>query len=373
MSAWKKLNQQDVTLTSYIAKKPWTIQGSDLIDNGIKVVPWASGSSYLPSPTPIPTQTPVPTATPTPSPTPTNTATPSPTPTDTATPTPTPTPDPVATSTPTPTPAPTDTPAPTATATPVPTDTPAPTATATPVPTNTPTPTPQTNIKVKKCGTINSNYTMAPQGCSLTVGDVIQFTVIAEGNATIYCGTIADLFFNGTPDANLYSCNTYACDDTLHCDIPNSSDTPTPTPIPATATPSPTPVEEGPTATPTPAPTATPSPTPVEEGPTATPTPAPTATPTPIPNTATPTPAPTNTPKPTPTPTVVGECNCYTYSFTNDGAEFNINFTYENCFDGNSITVSVSPGNSITRCACENSIVYAPGGTVTLISESCEA
>ena len=102
------------------------------------------------TPTPTPTNTPTPTATNTPTPTPTNTPaptatnTPAPTPTDTPAPMPTDTPTPTATNTPTPTPTNTPTPMPTNTPIPTPTNTPRPTPTDTPIPTptNTPRPTP---------------------------------------------------------------------------------------------------------------------------------------------------------------------------------------------------------------------------------------
>jgi len=37
MGAWKKLNQQDVAVTSYTAKKSWTISSSSLDSNGIQI------------------------------------------------------------------------------------------------------------------------------------------------------------------------------------------------------------------------------------------------------------------------------------------------------------------------------------------------
>lgn len=37
MGAWKKLNQQDVSITSYTAKKTWTVDSSSLDTNGIQI------------------------------------------------------------------------------------------------------------------------------------------------------------------------------------------------------------------------------------------------------------------------------------------------------------------------------------------------
>lgn len=39
MSAFKKLNQQDVFVTSYTAKKRWTLSGSELETAGIRFLP----------------------------------------------------------------------------------------------------------------------------------------------------------------------------------------------------------------------------------------------------------------------------------------------------------------------------------------------
>lgn len=39
MSAFKKLNQQDVFVTSYVAKKQWTLSGSELETAGIRFLP----------------------------------------------------------------------------------------------------------------------------------------------------------------------------------------------------------------------------------------------------------------------------------------------------------------------------------------------
>jgi len=157
MSAFKKLNRQDVFVTSYTSKKEWSVNSSEFIEYGITKVKGISGSLPLYSgsldfservvyrsiehlyysnkidninpildisSTPTPTATPTPTPTPTPTETPTATPTPTPTETPTATPTPTPTETPTATPTPTPTETPTETPTPTPTETPTPTPTP---------------------------------------------------------------------------------------------------------------------------------------------------------------------------------------------------------------------------------------------------------
>jgi hypothetical protein len=151
MSGFKKLNRQDVFITSYTAKKNWSISSADFEDYGIRKLPGFSGSLPIYSsslnfnqralyesikhlyysngvrgiefeerpiivstPTPTPTSTPTPTLSSTPTPTPTSTQTPTPTSTltSTLTPTLTSTPTPTETSTPTPTPTPTFTPAP---------------------------------------------------------------------------------------------------------------------------------------------------------------------------------------------------------------------------------------------------------------------
>jgi hypothetical protein len=244
------------------------------------------------TPTPAPTATPLPTATSTPAPTatplPTATSTPAPTatpvPTNTNTPGPTATPVPTNTNTPGPTatPVPTNTNTPGPTATPVPTNTNTPLPTATPLPTvtNTPVPTstPVANILIEDCKTPGLQYNMAKGSCtSVVVGDVVQYIRTASP-AIIYCGTVTSITFpTSSPDATIYSCINYGCEDSLHCNINNPGyETPTPTPLP-TATNTPTP---GPTATPLPTSTNTPLPT----------------------STATPVPTATNTPLPTSTP-----------------------------------------------------------------------
>jgi len=45
MSAFKKLNQQDAFVTSYIARKSWSITGPQLVDYGVQVLSADSGSS----------------------------------------------------------------------------------------------------------------------------------------------------------------------------------------------------------------------------------------------------------------------------------------------------------------------------------------
>ena len=74
MSTWKKLNQQDVSISTYNAQKEWTVSSIEMVDYGIRVYPAYSGSvdilncsltlrgefiSFL-------NNTPTPTATPTP-------------------------------------------------------------------------------------------------------------------------------------------------------------------------------------------------------------------------------------------------------------------------------------------------------------------
>jgi hypothetical protein len=39
MSVWKKLNKQDAFVTTYVAKKKWTISGADLESAGVKFLP----------------------------------------------------------------------------------------------------------------------------------------------------------------------------------------------------------------------------------------------------------------------------------------------------------------------------------------------
>ena len=264
MSAWKKLNQQDVTLTSYIAKKSWTIQGENLYNEGIHLVPWASGSSYHPDPTPTPTPTPLPTATNTPEPTATPDPTATPEPTATITPSPTKTPGPTSTPEPTTTPNPTATPVPEDTATPEPTLTPEPTATpvpedtatpaptaspnptATPVPDNTATPEPTAtpnnviyNYRIRRCG-INDDFNASKtNGCpggslslltnTFSLGQYVKFKQAsndtdcgggANGDNATYCGVIISVNYQSTPsntdaiivlDSIVPDCSSHHC------------------------------------------------------------------------------------------------------------------------------------------------------------------
>lgn len=47
MSGWKRLNQQDVYVTTYTAKKSWSISGtSDFLSHGVEVYDAQSGSSF---------------------------------------------------------------------------------------------------------------------------------------------------------------------------------------------------------------------------------------------------------------------------------------------------------------------------------------
>ena len=46
MSAFKKLNRQDVFVSDYIAKKSWTASYSELDELGIEILPAASGSVF---------------------------------------------------------------------------------------------------------------------------------------------------------------------------------------------------------------------------------------------------------------------------------------------------------------------------------------
>ena len=39
MSVWKKLNKQDSFVTSYVAKKRWTLSGNDLESAGVRLLP----------------------------------------------------------------------------------------------------------------------------------------------------------------------------------------------------------------------------------------------------------------------------------------------------------------------------------------------
>lgn len=39
MSVWKKLNKQDAFVTTYVAKKRWSLSGSELQAAGVKLLP----------------------------------------------------------------------------------------------------------------------------------------------------------------------------------------------------------------------------------------------------------------------------------------------------------------------------------------------
>ena len=39
MSVWKKLNKQDAFVTTYVAKKRWSLSGQDLESAGVKLLP----------------------------------------------------------------------------------------------------------------------------------------------------------------------------------------------------------------------------------------------------------------------------------------------------------------------------------------------
>lgn len=39
MGVWKKLNKQDSFVTSYVAKKRWTLSGNDLESAGVRLLP----------------------------------------------------------------------------------------------------------------------------------------------------------------------------------------------------------------------------------------------------------------------------------------------------------------------------------------------
>ena len=39
MSVWKKLNKQDAYVTTYVAKKRWSLSGSELQAAGVKLLP----------------------------------------------------------------------------------------------------------------------------------------------------------------------------------------------------------------------------------------------------------------------------------------------------------------------------------------------
>jgi hypothetical protein len=49
------------------------------------------------------------------------------------------------------------------------------------------------------------------------VGEVIQFQVGVPGAGTVYCGTIDDANYIGTPDAEIYSATAYSCGDGINC------------------------------------------------------------------------------------------------------------------------------------------------------------
>ena len=96
---------------------------------------------------------------------------------------------------------------------------------------------PITNYRIEDCdggGSYN-----APKGsCLFIVGDVVQY-IRDTAPTIVYCGTITDTEFpTGLEDATLYSCVSYDCDDTIHCNFiitpptPTPGPTPTPTPLP---------------------------------------------------------------------------------------------------------------------------------------------
>lgn len=45
MSVWKKLNKQDSFVTTYVAKKRWSLSGTDLESAGVKLLPAYSDSN----------------------------------------------------------------------------------------------------------------------------------------------------------------------------------------------------------------------------------------------------------------------------------------------------------------------------------------
>ena len=167
-SAYKKLTSQDVGVTTYVAKKQFTIEGADLTTNG--VYSFIFGRSFVfvaPSPTPTPT------VTPTPSITGTVQATPSPTPTPTVSigatvsPTPTVTPTVTPSTTPTTTPTGTVTPSITPTNTVTPSITPSNTATPSITPSITPTVTPSpSSVDCNLVLISNTSYESASAACS---------------------------------------------------------------------------------------------------------------------------------------------------------------------------------------------------------------
>lgn len=53
MSSFKKLNQQDVYITSYVAKKSWTTSGINKREEGIYFLPFSKTATPTPSPTPL--------------------------------------------------------------------------------------------------------------------------------------------------------------------------------------------------------------------------------------------------------------------------------------------------------------------------------
>lgn len=49
MSVWKKINKQDSFVTTYVAKKRWSLSGSDLQAAGVKLLPaYSSFTSQTP-------------------------------------------------------------------------------------------------------------------------------------------------------------------------------------------------------------------------------------------------------------------------------------------------------------------------------------
>jgi hypothetical protein len=55
------------------------------------------------------------------------------------------------------------------------------------------------------------------QSYPFVVGEVIQFQVGVPGAGTVYCGTIDDAHYIGTPDAEIYSGTAYSCGDGINC------------------------------------------------------------------------------------------------------------------------------------------------------------
>ena len=52
---------------------------------------------------------------------------------------------------------------------------------------------------------------------SFSIGDVVQYQTGTPGTGAVYCGTVTTINPGGTADATLFSDQSYACGDSVHC------------------------------------------------------------------------------------------------------------------------------------------------------------